>query len=230
MAKLGTQASASSQSGSQAESVSQQPDGGAPPRSTSSTPPARESAPQRPQINISSTPLQSQPSRTSSSRSDVKQNDDAPRIRIGPSPSNPPPSSRTESPRSTPRANETIEDFEDRTLSGIFKITLNQNRLADIHGQKLNYLPNVRQELEDQGQQVRMSIGVLEQALLEAASDTSHHKPLHYLLPCWKRVSRFFKGFRKQTMEDPKFVIVSEARRLCMSYCIFAATMPEMFG
>ena len=30
--------------------------------------------------------------------------------------------------------------------------------------------------------------------------------------------------------DDPKSIIISEARRLCMSYCIFAFTMPDMFG
>ena len=72
---------------------------------------------------------------------------------------------------------------------------------------------------------------MLDQALLEAASTQGKTTtPLNYLLECWKRVSRHFKGLRKNGEEDPKFQIVKEARRLCMSYCMFAATMPEMFG
>ncbi|EEP77058.1 conserved hypothetical protein [Uncinocarpus reesii 1704] len=55
-------------------------------------------------------------------------------------------------------------------------------------------------------------------------------KPLEYLLSCWKRVMRLYKGFKKTKPNDPKYEVVKEARRLCLSYCIFAATMPEMFG
>lgn len=128
------------------------------------------------------------------------------------------------------RAPETPEAFEDRTLSAVFRITLDENKATDVHGVKLRYLPGVRQELEEDGQAVRIHTGILDQALLEVASDLKSKRPLTYLLPCWKRVSRLFKGFKKPSKQDPKYEIVREARRLCMSYCIFAVTMPEMFG
>ncbi|KAI1923414.1 Ubiquitin conjugation factor E4 [Ophidiomyces ophidiicola] len=126
------------------------------------------------------------------------------------------------------RAEESLETFEDRTLSALFKVTLDEKQQRDIHGQKLVYIPGVRQELEDQGQPIRMNTGVLDQALLEAGS--SGQKPLEYLLPCWKRVTRLYKGFKKSQPNDAKYEVVTEARRLCLSYCIFAFTMPEMFG
>lgn len=75
-----------------------------------------------------------------------------------------------------------------------------------------------------------MTVGVLDQAIVEAASKTESQRPLNYLLPCWKRIQRLYKGFRKTQDEDPKYNIVREARRLCISYCIFAITIPEMFG
>lgn len=111
----------------------------------------------------------------------------------------------------------------------MFKFTLREDRQKDIHGQRLIYLPGLRSELEDQGREMRFETAVLDQALLEAAS-SANQKPLDYLLPCWKRVGRVFRGFRRVTDEDPKFRIICEARRLCLSYCIFAITMPEMFG
>jgi len=86
----------------------------------------------------------------------------------------------------------------------------------------------VRNDLEDSGGPVRLSIDVIEQAILEAASSGSLGKPLEYLLGCWKRVTKVLRGI--QNKSDPKFDIVKEARRLCFSYCIFAATMPDMFG
>lgn len=123
-----------------------------------------------------------------------------------------------------------MEVFEDRTLSAIFRLTLKEDTLQDLHGHQLNYLPGVQQELEDQGEPVRMSTSILDQALLEVASNLGKTPPLDYLLACWKRVSRLYRGFKKPSAEDRKYMIVKEARRLCMSYCIFAVTMPEMFG
>lgn len=128
-----------------------------------------------------------------------------------------------------PPRTETIEAFEDRTLGAVFKFTLKEDRQKDIHGQKLVYLPGLRSELEEQGRELRFETAVLDQALLEAASN-AQQKPLDYLLPCWKRVSKVFRGFRRAKDDDSKFGIICEARRLCLSYCIFAITMPEMFG
>ncbi|KAM5455766.1 Ubiquitin conjugation factor E4 [Microsporum audouinii] len=128
------------------------------------------------------------------------------------------------------RPPETIEEFENRTLCNIFRLSLQEDRRTDIHGQKLTYLNGVRQDLEDEGAPIRMSVTILDQALLEAASRADDQKPLSYLLPCWKRISTLSKGFKKPAVGEPKYDIILEARRLCIGYCIFAATMPEMFG
>ncbi|BCR85178.1 ubiquitin-ubiquitin ligase UFD2 [Aspergillus chevalieri] len=131
-------------------------------------------------------------------------------------------------PPPQPRAEESIEAFEDRTLSAVFKLSLREDRQKDIHGQRLYYLPALRSELEEQGREPRIDSAVLDQALLEAASNVK--RPLDYLLPCWKRICRLHKGFRRPRDDDAKFNAISEARRLCISYCMFAITMPEMFG
>jgi ubiquitin conjugation factor E4 B len=139
--------------------------------------------------------------------------------------SNPPSAPGTPPPQKI----ESIETFEDRTLSAVFKITLKDDGRQDIHG-KRTFLPGLRSELEGEGQDLRIQVSVLDQALLEAASNAERNRPLDYLLPCWKRITRLSNGFRKTSDDDPKYQILSEARRLCMSYCIFAITMPEMFG
>ncbi len=100
----------------------------------------------------------------------------------------------------------------------------------DTHGHSLHYVASVREDLEEQGAPVRLSTAVLDQAILEAASNTGTITPLDYLLACWKRVSRQLRAFKAGSKDDPKNGILKEARRLCMSYCIFAVTMPEMFG
>jgi ubiquitin conjugation factor E4 B len=132
--------------------------------------------------------------------------------------------------RSVGRPAESLEAFEERTLSAVFRITLDEANTTDTNGLKLRYLPGVRQDLEEQGQPIRVSVGVLDQALLEAASNLKNKRPLTYLMPCWKRVSRLYRGFKKAAGDDAKYEVVKEARRLCLSYCIFSVTMPEMFG
>ncbi|KAI9688556.1 MAG: hypothetical protein M1822_001505 [Bathelium mastoideum] len=132
------------------------------------------------------------------------------------------------SSRSSSRQGESVEVWEDRTLSNVFKITLKPEALHDAHGHVLRLVADVRSELEEQGAAIRLSTNVLEQALLEAAQQMP--QPLDYLLGCWKRVSRLYRGMKSGSSEDPKFNITKEARRLCMSYCIFAFTIPDMFG
>ena len=129
--------------------------------------------------------------------------------------------------RSQQGSRDSIEIWEDRTLNTIFRLSLDPSTTRDAHGNRVYYLPSVRSDLEDEGVPVRLSISVLDQAILEAASNLQEEEPLDYLLGCWKRVSRIFRGMRSN---DPRFGILKEARRLCFSYCIFAVTMPDMFG
>lgn len=69
----------------------------------------------------------------------------------------------------------------------------------------------------------------LDTAILEAASTVPHNKSvLEYLLPCWKRVMKALKGLRGYA--SAKDEILKEAKRLCMSNCIFASEVPEIFG
>ncbi|RAH41627.1 ubiquitin-ubiquitin ligase UFD2 [Aspergillus brunneoviolaceus CBS 621.78] len=191
--------------------------------------------PERPQSQPRSNLSSAAPSRASSPQPQTVQSEWK-RIKIQPptAASAAPDRSQTVTPVSgtppPPRADESIESFADRTLSAAFKLTLNEARQKDIHGQRLTYLPGLRGELEEQGREVRIELSVLDQALLEAASNAPQQKPLDYLLPCWRRISRLHKGFRRPRDDDPKYSVICEARRMCMSYCIFAITMPEMFG
>lgn len=111
----------------------------------------------------------------------------------------------------------------------MFRLALKQGAQHDINGQRI-FLPGLQSELQSEGKELRIQTAILDQALLEAASNAEQQRPLDYLLPCWKRITKLHKGFRRARDDDPKFQVLCEARRLCMSYCIFAITMPEMFG
>jgi ubiquitin conjugation factor E4 B len=135
----------------------------------------------------------------------------------------PPPRKSTATPKE-----ETPDAFENRVLSNIFRITLEEG-VQDHSGHKLVFLPNLKQELGEAGEPVRLSLGTLDPAIVEAASKVPHDKSvLDYLLPCWKRTTRAPKGIRGHG--SGRDAIIKEARRLCMSNIIFAVTMPELYG
>ena len=133
--------------------------------------------------------------------------------------------------RPSSRTGETPEQWENRVLGNLFWFSLDHEQKADTHNNPLYFLQGTREELVETDQPLRLTTGLLDQALLEAASNLkASTTPLDYLLGCWKRVNRQYKLLRKVGEQDPKFITIKEARRLCMSYCIFAITMPDMFG
>jgi ubiquitin conjugation factor E4 B len=121
-----------------------------------------------------------------------------------------------------------MEGWEDRTISSIFRITLEEGRSQDGHGPKVYFASSLKQDLQDEGRPLRFSTDVLDSVVLEAASSHTHGNALEYLLGCWKRVVRLSKAITNKG--DPKYEVVRELRRICFNYAIFAATMPDMFG
>ena len=138
------------------------------------------------------------------------------------------PSSANERPISTTK--EPLDIWEHKALSSIFRLTLDPSSRKDIHGHPLYYVQGVKDDLEEQDIAIQLSTDVLDQAILEAASNQEKSTPLDYLLLCWKRVSKQFRAAKSPKIEEAKMAVIKEARRLCMSYCIFAVTMPDMFG
>ncbi|EEY19687.1 ubiquitin conjugation factor E4 [Verticillium alfalfae VaMs.102] len=133
----------------------------------------------------------------------------------------------TKKPNMAPE--ESIDDYTHRTVSSLFRITLNSSQTDDGHGHQTTFLPGVASELAEVGAPAKFTVAVLDTTLLEAATAQPHATPLlRYLLPCWKRVSRtlaLLKDGEKQKRE-----VLEEAKRLCMSYCLFALTIPDLFG
>lgn len=135
----------------------------------------------------------------------------------------------SERPRSKQREPENLESWQDKSLRSIFRVSLKPEETKDTHGNHLLFLGNARAEMEQEGKPVRLSTDDLESAITEMASNAPGGKPFEYLLACFKRTTRALRGGRFSGPDDPKREVLKEARRLCMSYCIFAVTMPEMF-
>ena len=236
MAKLGPQAPTQSNSIGEDSTDRTAATQSSPALNAQTAAPQEEEQP-KPQINISSSSNASKASENPFAQLGMRQADGgAPKINITPAAGRSVTPKRRDRPtssggRSSSRASETLEQWEDRILGNLFKITLWEEHHLDAHGSHLQFLAGTRSDLEDWGQSVRLKVGMLYQALLEAASNLKQGTtPLDFLLGCWKRVSRQYKPLRRAGEEDPKFGIIKEARRLCMSYCIFAVTMPDMFG
>jgi ubiquitin conjugation factor E4 B len=151
-------------------------------------------------------------------------------ISITPTPTTPAKRDASDMPRSRPSQapQETPEQWEHKTLSAVFRLTLSMSQTNDAHGNRLYVLDDLRTDLEQAGSALLLSTGQLDQALVEAASNQAA-KPLDYLLASWKRITKLTR-LLKSGQDDSKIVVMKEAKRLCMSYCVFAITMPDMFG
>lgn len=140
----------------------------------------------------------------------------------------PPPAARRPQATSSSR-DEPFDVFADKWLSSIFRVTVRPDQPADAHGHKLVLLESLSEELAGAGEPLRLSANCLDPALLEACTKYTHAKPLlDYLLPCWKRVIRALKGIKNLVPEKEE--LLREAKRMCMSSCIFAITVPELYG
>lgn len=129
------------------------------------------------------------------------------------------------------KAGESLGAWENRVLSTIFRLTLDPAIIQDSGANRLHFVAGVRFDLEEEHQKIMLAMTVLDQAILEAASGLEEKfTPIDYLLGCWKRVIQQMRNLRGPNADESKLNILKEAKRLCMSYCCFAVTMPEMFG
>lgn len=114
-------------------------------------------------------------------------------------------------------------------LSQIFRVTVNPHNMSTTGGQRLAFLPNLNEELNESGEALKLTTANLDQAILEAAGNWPHDKPLmDYLLPCWKRAVKAASS--SKATSGPRFELHEEAKRLCISNCLFSLTLPDLYG
>jgi ubiquitin conjugation factor E4 B len=130
--------------------------------------------------------------------------------------------------RQVPPKEESSDDYADRVLCSVFRVTLDPSRDTDSFGHKLTFLPILSQELAGENTPLKLSADRLDEAIVEAATAYPHNQPLlNYLLPCWKRVNKALKLLRGPAPQKEE--VLKEAKRLCFSNCIFAISVPELF-
>lgn len=157
-----------------------------------------------------------------------------PQIKIRPRPTSPAKRERDGSEKPRParaaeRSQESLEVWQDRTLRGIFRASLKPEESRDAHGHQLVFLASTKEDLIADGSPLLVNTEKLDGVITEVATAAPGGKSFEYLLACFKRVARAIRGTKFSGPEDPKQDILKETRRLCMSYCVFAVTMPEMF-
>ncbi|KAI1266368.1 ubiquitin elongating factor core-domain-containing protein [Xylariaceae sp. FL1019] len=129
----------------------------------------------------------------------------------------------------TPPPEVKLEDWQDRLLEDVLHVTLDRTRKSNASGKQLTYLQGLAREITESGEPLKLSTSYIDSAILEAVAQIPHNIPLlDYLLPCWKRIMRASKPARRPSPE--REAVLEEARRLCMSNCIFALTIPDYFG
>jgi ubiquitin conjugation factor E4 B len=244
LAKLGgpPAAAASSSPSKTDENKAPGSDSSKPSPPSTSKPPATEAETTRTKINITPAPSSSPANPNASTSAAPKQG--SPAQATAPSGSTRPSRKRSASVnedgvaaparRADPPKAESDEDYADRILSQIFRITVNPHQRSNLQGVRFTFLPNLNQELNDAGEPLKLSINVLDQAIIEACSEWPVNQPLmNYLLPCWKRAVKAapVKAATSASFTTgAKFEVHQEAKRLCMSNCLFALTMPALYG
>ncbi|KAL5615302.1 hypothetical protein BROUX41_005351 [Berkeleyomyces rouxiae] len=146
-----------------------------------------------------------------------------------------PSSEKTTAPparRVAPVQLETMEDYTDRILQTILQATVDPEKrtLKSNPNVKLIFLPNLSAELSSGDLPLKLNTIILDSAILEGANLFSKNKPLlQYLLPAWSR-AQTLKRTPTRDMTPEKMEVLEEAKRMCISNCMFALTMPMLFG
>lgn len=124
---------------------------------------------------------------------------------------------------------ESDDDYVHRVLTQIFRFTVDPHHMSSPQGQRLVFLSGLNQELNDAGEPLKLSTATLDQAIIEACSIWPLDKPiLEYLLPCWKRALKVPSTVKNLSAACAQ--VHDEARRLCLSNCLFSLTMPAIYG
>lgn len=81
------------------------------------------------------------------------------------------------------------------------------------------------------GSAIRLTIGILDQAILSLVSSSLlKSTPFDYLLSCWKRAAHLQRNMRPGVESgDHKSRVLAEAKRMAMCYAEYCITMPDMF-
>jgi len=78
-----------------------------------------------------------------------------------------------------------------------------------------------------------MTLNILDQAIITVASAQSKITPFNYMVQCYKRIGAAQGRLNSKslnTVETYQLNVLKEVRRICVSYCEFTITNPDMFG
>jgi ubiquitin conjugation factor E4 B len=121
--------------------------------------------------------------------SEQAQNTTTRQIKVQPRTASPAKRERDGSQRPKPaveKAPESLENWQDKMLRQVFRVTLKPEEVRDVHGHHLIHLASTRDDLEEQSAPLQLNVEVVEAAITEAASKAPGGKPFKYLLASFK--------------------------------------------
>ncbi|KKA30683.1 hypothetical protein TD95_003354, partial [Thielaviopsis punctulata] len=127
---------------------------------------------------------------------------------------------------------ESLEDYTNRVLTEILRATVHPDQLTLKSNPevKLKFLISLNEELSTSDEPLKLTLNHLDSAVLEAASLLPPHTPLlHYLLPVWSRAQELKRNAPRDITPE-KLAVLTEAKRICISNCMFALSMPSLYG
>lgn len=132
--------------------------------------------------------------------------------------------------KTNPQASESDEDYVNRVITQIFRVTANPHAMVNSAGHKLKLLPDLNEEMNKDGRtSLNLTIEDLDQVIMEAGRNCwPRDTPLiEYMLQCWKRATK--AAASSKVTEGPRRDVLEEAKRLSLSYCLFGFTLPDLF-
>jgi len=131
------------------------------------------------------------------------------------------PAQSTRSSKAADASEVPFVDWEDECLQNIFEVSLGPSTGR-------THLANLSQELATNGDKLPLSLSILDQAIIARVNQVREDVPFDYLVASWGRASRIARTLRSPTDPDKRRVI-TEAKRLCVSYAEFCVSMPDIF-
>lgn len=130
-------------------------------------------------------------------------------------------------PAATPaKTEESLDAWTSRTISSILQVTL------DPTYERLYYLSQLHEELSTEAgseDTPALTLDNLDRTILARLSDDMNSPPFDFLYDCYNRAEVIERTTRREVSSAPeKQHLLSEIKRLCVSYAGLSVTMPEL--
>ncbi|CAH9092541.1 unnamed protein product [Cuscuta epithymum] len=131
----------------------------------------------------------------------------------------------------TQRPQRTPEEIEDIVIRKIFLVSLIDSMESDS---RVVYLEMTAAEVLSEGKDLRLSRDLMERVLIDRLSEkvVAAEPPFLYLVNCYRRAhdeGKKFANMKDKSVRSQMEIVVRQAKKLAVSYCIIHLGNPGMF-